>query len=253
MNGFEADYARADIRVSPNFGPRRQGRKPSILLLHYTGMESGKAAEDWLCNPSSEVSCHYIVHEDGRIVQMIREAERAWHAGAGSWQGNPDINSASIGVEIVNPGHEIGYRDFPDVQINAVVDLCGSIVERHKILPEMVLAHSDTAPGRKVDPGEKFPWSRLHAAGVGHYVEPEPMVEGGEQMSNGDSGEAVERLQSMLALYGYGLEITGAFDDRTKRVVEAFQRHFRPARVDGFADPSTVLTLRKLLQTLPER
>ncbi len=253
MNGFNADYAKAEVHVSPNFGARRDGLKPSILLLHYTGMVNGEAAEAWLCNPDSEVSCHYIVHENGRIVQMVREADRAWHAGAGSWQGNPDVNSASIGVEIVNPGHEIGYRDFPDTQINAVIHLCKSIVERNQILPEMVLAHSDTAPGRKVDPGEKFPWSKLHAAGVGHYVEPEPMIEDGKQMSNGDSGEAVERLQSMLSLYGYGLEINGAFDDRTKSVVEAFQRHFRPSRVDGIADPSTVLTLRRLLQALPDR
>ncbi|MEZ5812057.1 MAG: N-acetylmuramoyl-L-alanine amidase [Rhizobiaceae bacterium] len=251
MSGFAADHPGADVRVSPNFGPRRGGARPSIILLHYTGMTSGAAAEAWLCNPQSEVSSHYVVHEDGRIVQLVREAERAWHAGQGSWQGNSDVNSASIGIEIVNPGHEFGYPDFPDAQVEGVIALCKGIIARHPVRPEMVLAHSDTAPGRKVDPGEKFPWRRLAEAGVGHHVEA-AAGRGGEALGPGSRGRAIEALQSMLALYGYGLEITGIYDERTRAVVEAFQRHFRPERIDGQADDATVETLRALLSALPD-
>lgn len=250
MSGFAADYAGAEVRVSPNFGPRRDGLKPDIILLHYTGMETGASAEAWLCDPVSEVSCHYVVHEDGSVVQMVRESDRAWHAGRGSWRGRTDINSCSIGIEVANGGHAYGSPDFADRQIETVIALCRDIAGRHSIRPERVLAHSDTAPGRKVDPGEKFPWADLHAAGVGHYVEPVP-VRGGRFLSPGEQGEPVEALQSMLALYGYGVEISGAFDQTTEAVVAAFQRHFRPQRVDGIADQSTIETLHRLLAALP--
>jgi N-acetylmuramoyl-L-alanine amidase len=249
MTGFVPDQAGVDTRVSPNFGPRSNGVKPDMIVLHYTGMVSGEGAEAWLCDPASEVSSHYLVHEDGRIVQMVRESDRAWHAGKSFWRGVADINSVSIGIEIVNPGHPFGYPEFPEVQIQAVIGLCRDIRERHAIAPERVLAHSDVAPGRKVDPGEKFPWKRLFVAGVGHLVEPAP-IGGGRFLSQGDRGEPVEALQSMLALYGYGVGISGQFDERTAAVVEAFQRHFRPARVDGIADRSTVETLHRLLGSL---
>ncbi len=250
MTGFPPDHDGAEVRVSPNFGPRRDCTKPDLILLHYTGMQTGESAEAWLCDPVSEVSSHYLVHEDGCIVQMVRESDRAWHAGKGSWRGRSDINSHSVGIEIVNPGHAFGYPDFPARQVDAVIALCRDIGERHGVAPERVLAHSDVSPGRKVDPGEKFPWSVLHAAGVGHFVEPAP-IGGGRFLALGDCGEPVEALQSMLALYGYGIEITGAFDQLTATVVEAFQRHFRPARVDGVADRSTIETLHKLLLALP--
>jgi N-acetylmuramoyl-L-alanine amidase len=250
MSGFVADYAGAEVRVSPNFGPRRDGLKPDMIVLHYTGMETGASAEAWLCDPVSEVSSHYLVHEDGSVVQMVRESDRAWHAGRGSWRGRPDVNSCSVGIEVANPGHAYGYPDFPDAQIEAVIALCRDIAARHSIRPERVLAHSDTAPGRKIDPGEKFPWARLHAAGVGHYVEPAP-VGGGRFLSVGERGEPIEQLQSMLALYGYGVEINGTFDAMTEAVVAAFQRHFRSKRVDGVADRSTVETLHRLLAALP--
>ena len=178
MSGFHPDHAGAEIRVSPNFGPRRDGLRPDIIILHYTGMQTGPSAEAWLCDPVSEVSSHYLVYEDGSVVQMVRESDRAWHAGRGSWRGRADINSCSIGIEVVNPGHSYGYPDFAPAQIDAVIALCRDIVGRHSIVPERVLAHSDTAPGRKIDPGEKFPWAQLHAAGVGHYVEPSP-IQGG--------------------------------------------------------------------------
>lgn len=250
MSGFAAEHAGAEVRVSPNFGPRRNGMAPTLVILHYTGMETGEAAEAWLCDSRSEVSSHYLVHEDGRIVQMVRESERAWHAGKSFWRNQTDVNSASIGIEIVNPGHGLGYAEFPAIQIEAVVGLCRGIAARWPVPPEGFLAHSDVAPGRKVDPGEKFPWAALHEAGIGHYVAPSPIA-GGRFLATGDGGEPVEALQSMLALYGYGLDISGSFDLGTRAVVEAFQRHFRPAQVDGVADGSTIETLHRLLSALP--
>ena len=252
MSGFLPDYDRAEVRVSPNFGPRRDGMRPDLILLHYTGMATGDSAEAWLCDPASEVSSHYLVHEDGRVVQMVRERDRGWHAGKSSWQGQTDINSCSIGIEVVNPGHTLGYVDFPEAQIAAVSNLCQDIAKRNAIRPERVLAHSDVAPGRKVDPGEKFPWDRLAAEGVGHFVPPSP-VRGGRFFAEGDEGGPVEALQSMLALYGYGVDINARFDSATRIVVEAFQRHFRPARVDGVADGSTIETLHRLLSALPAK
>jgi N-acetylmuramoyl-L-alanine amidase len=236
-------------RPSPNFGERRGTPTPDMIVLHYTGMESGQGAEDWLADERSQVSSHYLVHEDGAVVQLVREADRAWHAGVSSWRGMSDINSCSVGIEIVNPGHSLGYRDFPDVQIAAVTALCRDIAVRQAVAPERILAHSDVAPGRKIDPGERFPWATLHAAGVGHFVPPAP-IRGGRFMAEGESGQPVEALQAMLGMYGYGIEITGIFDARTKAVVEAFQRHFRPALVDGVADRSTVETLHRLLGAL---
>ncbi len=249
MSGFAADFAGADVRVSPNFGPRRDGQQPDCVILHYTGMETGPAAENWLCVPESEVSSHYLVHEDGRIVQMVREADRAWHAGKGSWKGLSDVNSFSIGIEIVNPGPLGGFPPFPDAQIEAVIALLGDIGARWNVAAERILAHSDVAPGRKTDPGEAFPWALLAERGIGHFVEPSP-VRGGRFLAMGESGQPVEALQSMLSLYGYGLEINGFFDSPTRDVVAAFQRHFRPARVDGVADQSTIETLHRLLVSL---
>ncbi len=251
MTGFTCDYARAEPRVSPNFGARRDGLVVDSLILHYTGMETGAAAEAWLCDTASSVSAHYIVHEDGRVVQMVREADRAWHAGQSFWQGCRDMNSCSIGIEIVNPGHEGGMPNFQDAQIEAVIALAKDIIERNGIVAERVLGHSDIAPGRKIDPGERFPWRTLAEAGIGHFVPPAP-VTGGRFLAQGDRGEGVEALQSMLALYGYDVEIQSVFDEDTFQVVDAFQRHFRQERVDGVADRSTIETLYRLLSNLPE-
>ncbi|GGD92436.1 N-acetylmuramoyl-L-alanine amidase [Aureimonas endophytica] len=236
------------ILPSPNVNERRAA--PDILLLHYTGMEDGEAAARWLASERSQVSCHYLIHEDGRIVQLVPEAQRAWHAGAGRWQGRGDINSRSIGIEIVNPGHEFGYRPFPDIQIARVIALCADILARWPIAPRNVLAHSDTAPSRKEDPGELFPWSQLHAAGIGHLVAPESIA-GGRFLSAGDEGSPVAAYQQLLALYGYDVAATGRFDAATRFATIAFQRHFRQARVDGVADVSTVATLHRLLSALP--
>jgi N-acetylmuramoyl-L-alanine amidase len=239
------------ILASPNVEPRQKGKMARILLLHYTGMDDAEQACAWLCNPESKVSCHYLIDSDGRITQMVAEDLRAWHAGQSVWKGERDINSCSIGIEIHNPGHDRGYPDFPAAQVAAVVALGRDIAARHAIRPEHVLAHSDVAPRRKIDPGEKFDWKGLHEQGLGHWVPPHRLG-GGQFLQLGDSGDAVEALQAMLALYGYGVDITGKFGPETKAVVSAFQRHFRPARVDGIADRSTIETLRHLLDSLPE-
>lgn len=250
MKPFQPDFKGARVQASPNCGARVECDGPDILLLHYTGMPSAEGALSWLCNPESQVSSHYFVHEDGRIVQMVPESMRAWHAGKSSWAGVSDINSRSIGIEIANPGHPAGLPPFPDKQIAAVVELCRDCGERWQIPAERVLGHSDVAPIRKIDPGENFPWGRLNAAGIGHYVEPSPIA-GGRFFQRGDSGQPVEALQSMLSLYGYDVEITGEFCARTEGVVAAFQRHFRPVLVDGIADASTIETLHRLLSSLP--
>jgi N-acetylmuramoyl-L-alanine amidase len=235
---------------SPNHGARTDG-PVDILLLHYTGMPDAEQSLAWLCNPDSNVSAHYFVFENGRVLSLVPEERRAWHAGASRWGDATDINSRSVGIEIANPGHPGGLPDFPDAQIEALIGLARGIVERHPIPPHRVLGHSDVAPGRKLDPGENFPWARLAAAGIGHWVEPEAIGDGSSALNLSDSGTRVEGLQQMVALYGYGIDVTGAFDAQTEVVVAAFQRHFRPALVDGVADRSTVDTLKRLLAALP--
>lgn len=241
---------KARIHPSPNHGQRAQGAPIDMIVLHYTGMPTAEAALQRLCDPRTEVSAHYFVDEDGAILQCVPEARRAWHSGRSFWKGESDINSRSIGVEIVNPGHEHGYRAFPDVQIDAVIALVRDICQRHGIHPWMVLGHSDIAPDRKEDPGELFPWDRLAQEGIGLYVPSFPLG-AGVLMQEGDVGQPVEAVQSMLALYGYEIDITGDFDLRTRQVVTAFQRHFRQEKVDGVVDESTIETLNALLRKLP--
>ena len=246
MSGFLPDHIGAEVRVSPNFGPRLDVSRASMVVLHYTGMRSGELAESWLCDPASEVSSHYLVHEDGRIVQMVREADRAWHAGKSSWHGQTDINSRSIGIEIVNPGNLVDHPPFFDAQIEAVIRLCRDICARQGIRPDHVLAHSDVAPGRKIDPGPAFPWEVLAAAGIGVM----PCLDDwpdAAPIAPEDTGECVERLQYMLQMCGYGIEINGVFDASTKAVVEAFQLHFRRAKADGVADAETQALLAAML------
>ncbi len=242
----------AKVHPSPNHGQRKDGRLPDSIVLHYTGMVDGPAALHQLCNPLAQVSSHYLVFEDGRILQLVPEERRAWHAGAGCWQGEHDMNSASIGIEIVNPGHDHGYIPFPDDQITAVTALCRDIIARWSIRADRVIAHSDMAPKRKRDPGELFPWDRLASAGVGHWVKPHPIASG-RFFQRGEEGLPIEALQAMLALYGYDLPVSGAFDAMTEFTVIAFQRHFRPGRVDGIADRSTIETLRNLIGSRRDR
>jgi N-acetylmuramoyl-L-alanine amidase len=251
MNAFSADFSGATVCPSPNHGERAGGRKPDMIILHYTGMPSAEQALTWLCSEESQVSSHYFIHEDGRIEQLVPEARRAWHAGKSEWAGEADINSCSIGIEIANAGHPGGLPPFPDLQVQAVVELCRYCGRRWEISPERVLGHSDVAPIRKADPGENFPWEKLHLDGVGHWIAP-TQITGGRFFQFGETGQPIEALQSMLSLYGYSIDITGNFCERTKGVVEAFQRHFRPQLVDGIADFSTIDTLHRLLKALPK-
>jgi N-acetylmuramoyl-L-alanine amidase len=202
---------------SPNFNDRKM--PIALILLHYTGMESGPLALAKMCDPAAQVSAHYMVEEDGRIFQLVDEDKRAWHAGLGVWRGERDINSSSIGIEIVNGGHDYGLPDFPSVQIDSVITLVRDIMGRRAIGPDSVIGHSDIAPGRKQDPGEKFPWDRLAAAGCALAVEP--------------AARAGSDPQAQLTAIGYGL------DAGLPAVVEAFQRRWRQVQVDGVIDDET--------------
>ena len=251
MKAFTPDSSIAsDVIPSANYGDRNKGRLADMIVLHYTGMPDVEGAIAQLCTPGTDVSAHYIVLEDGRIVQCVPEAKRAWHAGVSSWAGEEDINSCSIGIEIVNRGHDWGYPDFPLRQIAAVIALCRGIMLRRNVPSHRVLAHSDVAPSRKKDPGEKFPWHSLANSGVGHWVEPAPIVRG-ESLKLGSISDDVGNMQTAFAKYGYGIPVSGKYDGATMEVVAAFQRHFRPARVDGVADHSTMATLHALLSSLP--
>lgn len=236
----------AEVVPAANVEPRR-GKRPDILLLHYTGMRSGAAAVDWLARADSRVSCHYVVDVDGRVTQQVREELRAWHAGLSYWAGETDINSCSIGIEIQNPGHELGYHPFPAAQMAAVVSLSKDIILRWEIKPERVLAHSDVAPLRKIDPGEKFDWRFLAERGVGLFVEPSPVRDDDCGLGEASPPASIAAAQAMFAHYGYDLAPTGILDANTVAVVKAFQRRFRVARIDGRIDLSTLATLERLL------
>jgi N-acetylmuramoyl-L-alanine amidase len=245
---------RAALVPSPNYGERKGGRAPNSILLHYTGLPTAEDALRQLSNPVAQVSAHYLVQEDGRLYQLVPETRRAWHAGQGSWAGETDMNDVSIGIEIANAGHRGGLPPYPDPQIETVIALCHDIIERWHIRPQRVLAHSDVSHGRKIDPGEHFPWGRLAKAGIGHFVPP-AAIEDRPRLVPGGNGPGVAELQAMLLSYGYGygLEVTGLYDAKTLTAVSAFQRHFRQALVDGIADSSTVATLQRLIDTLPTR
>jgi N-acetylmuramoyl-L-alanine amidase len=246
---FLPDFPGAAVLPSPNHDERRPGSPVDILLLHYTGMETAHAALDRLRDPTGKVSCHYFLFEDGRVAQLVPETLRAWHAGMSFWAGETDVNSRSVGIEIVNPGHDYGYRNFPDRQIEALIPLCRAIMGRRGIRPERLLAHSDVAPSRKRDPGELFPWARLAQHGVGVWPSPVPIVPG-PVLAPGDQGAAVVALKADLARFGYRVPLGACFEAETRHVVAAFQRHFRPERVDGLADRSTVRTLRRLVAAI---
>ncbi len=240
---FRPDYPFARVVPSPNHGERL--RPISLLILHYTGMPTAGGALDLLRSPSAEVSAHYFVEQDGAVLQLVPEAKRAWHAGKSFWADETDINSASIGVEIVHPGHD-DPRPYPPAQIAAVAALTRDICERRAIRPENVLAHSDVAVSRKIDPGEFFPWEALAQAGVGVFVAPAPLS-GEQALAIGDQGAPVAALQRRLAAYGYRIGESGRYDEETAKVVTAFQRRFRPQKIDGRADASTRTTLDHLL------
>ena len=224
-------------RPSPNFGPRPDGAAIELLILHYTGMQTAAAALERLCDRAAEVSAHYLIDEDGTVFRLVDESQRAWHAGVSSWHGREDINAFSIGIELVNPGHEWGYRAFPAPQLAACAALAADIVARHTIRPWHVLGHSDVAPARKDDPGELFDWALLARHGVGLWP-PADAADGTAEppLALGAEGPAVTAMQAALAGFGYGCPGSGRFDVATGKVVTAFQRHFRPRRIDGRFD-----------------
>ena len=233
---------------SPNFDQRRG--PPDMLLLHYTGMQTAEAAVARLRDPEAKVSAHYVIDEDGSILRLVPEERRAWHAGKSWWKGETDINAVSIGIEIVNPGHEWGYRAFPDVQIDAVIALIDDIRTRWAIEDARILGHSDVAPTRKQDPGELFPWKRLAEHRQGLWFEPahERIAALGPPLTIGDTGLGVHVLQAGLHRLGYEPLPDGVYSEETRITVEAFQRHWRPSKVDGIADGETRATLMGVLQ-----
>ncbi|MCG8546127.1 MAG: N-acetylmuramoyl-L-alanine amidase [Alphaproteobacteria bacterium] len=197
-----------------------------MLVLHYTGMETAEAALERLCDPDAQVSAHYLIDEAGAVYRLVDETKRAWHAGRAAWRGHSDVNGRSVGIELANPGHEFGYRDFPEPQIGALIDLAREIIGRHPIPARNVVGHSDVAPDRKLDPGERFDWPRLANAGIGLWPKPMTGTPGGD-------------ARALLADYGY--------DSTARHAIGAFQRHFRPARIDGVADEETLALLRGLI------
>ena len=214
---------------SPNFGERTL--PVSMLVLHYTGMKSGASAIEWLANPESKVSAHYVVDEDGQLVHMVREEQRAQHAGLSHWRGITDVNSASIGIEIVNPGHEWGYRPFPEEQMDTVTRLVAEIAGTYSIEPRNVVGHSDAAPARKEDPDELFDWERLAKLGLAVARPKEKLVD--PEWPDAAFLLALER-------YGYGIA-------EPRAAVVAFQRRFRPANLDGVIDGECRAILLRLL------
>jgi len=212
---------------SPNHDDRG-GSAIDMLVLHYTGMKTAEAALARLCDPAAKVSAHYTVDEDGTVYVHVPEARRAWHAGVSSWAGETDINARSIGIELVNPGHEFGYRDFADAQIETLIALCHGILLRHPIPSLRVLGHSDVAPARKEDPGELFPWERLARAGIGLWPK----------------GLASDLGPEALGRYGYDP------DAPQDKLIMAFQRHFRPKKLDGRWDGECGRLLSGLLRLI---
>lgn len=221
-----------DVRRSPNADDRPDGCGIDCLILHYTGMQSGEAALQRLTDPGAKVSAHYLVDEDGAVIRLVEEHLRAWHAGISCWQGRERLNDCSIGIEIVNPGHEWGYRPFTEAQYRALEQLLPMISGRWNIPKSRVLAHSDIAPDRKEDPGELFNWQRLAATGIGLWPEDGP----GEPRS-------VAQVQAELRVIGYAVPTHGDLDQATRNVVVAFQRRFRPACIHGELDQQTLARL----------
>ncbi|MCA8892908.1 MAG: N-acetylmuramoyl-L-alanine amidase [Hyphomonas sp.] len=227
---------------SPNFDERKH--PVDMLVLHYTGMETGQAALDQLRNPEAKVSSHYLLWEDGRVDQLVPDHLRAWHAGVSSWQGEEDLNSRSIGIEIVNGGHDVPLPDgslppYPPTQIDALIGLCRKILAAHDIPQTRIVGHSDIAPLRKQDPGEHFPWEQLARAGIGLWPDGTGPADG-PGLVPGETGPDVEKLQATLAGIGYGIAESGTFDPLTEAVVRAFQRRWRPGPVTGTADLETL-------------
>jgi N-acetylmuramoyl-L-alanine amidase len=223
---------------SPNHDERPAGAAIDILVLHYTGMKTADEALARLCDPVAHVSAHYTIGRDGRIYAHVPEERRAWHAGVSYWAGETNVNARSIGIELVNPGHEFGYVPFAEPQIAALIDLARGILDRHPMPPARVVGHSDVAPARKMDPGELFPWQQLAEFGIG--VWPKTLPSAPASMQNDEAS-----VTEQLSRYGYGLPPQTGVPLPT--VITAFQRHFRPAKVNGVWDGECAVALDALL------
>ena len=227
---------------SANFNERiAEGTGPvkiDILVIHYTGMLPENSALDWLCNPESKVSAHYLIDEKGSIFNLVPVLMRAWHAGKSYWRGATDINSRSIGIELVNPGHDFGYRDFSLNQVNSLIYLANKLLLQYTIPPRNVLGHSDISPSRKIDPGERFPWKKLAEQGIGLW--PNQKKSNNTEMSN-------KNFIKILNSYGYDTDNNSLSD-----LVTAFQRHFRPELCDGIVDKETQVQLENLMFSIAE-
>lgn len=226
---------------SPNHDARPDGMVVDMLVLHYTGMRSAAEALTRMCDPAAKVSAHYMIDEDGSILALVPEERRAWHAGISFWRGRSDTNSRSIGIELVNPGHEFGYRPFPEPQMAALRALAHGILARHPIPPRNVVGHSDVAPQRKEDPGELFDWPGLARAGIGLYPQQHPS-------DASETAISLAEIQMMLSTYGYDSPVTGVMDEKTKSAAAAFQRHFCPHRINYQLDRETARQLQALIQ-----
>lgn len=224
-------------RPSPNHGPRPGDGRVDILVIHYTGMRDAASALERLCDTAAQVSAHYLIERDGTVHHMVDERHRAWHAGQSWWQGETDVNGRSIGIELENPGHEWGYLPYPPAQMDALAGLSRGILDRHPIPPDRVVGHSDVAPRRKVDPGELFDWRGLAAAGVGIWPRALDAPVAGAPPISAEEGLA------RLAAFGYETVEPAA-------TVVAFQRRFRPARLDGRLDAETLWRVHRLIPQL---
>ena len=234
---------------SPNFDERNKNSKINILMMHYTGMKTAQEALDRMCDAKSQVSAHYMIYEDGQVVNLVPEEKRAWHAGISCWQGISSLNHTSIGIEIVNPGHEWGYVPFPAKQMDAVLELSKAIIARHDIEARNVVGHSDVAPSRKEDPGELFDWRYLAKNGVGlwHGID---RVRWGDKILNnpGEESSEVAHIQTMLARYGYHIRVDGYYGEKTEKIIKAFKRHFSQESINASWDKAAEVRLKALVE-----
>jgi N-acetylmuramoyl-L-alanine amidase len=232
-------------RPSPNFNPRpANGSGVRFVVIHYTGMKSADDALNRLCDPAAKVSAHYLIDDDGTVFRMVPEDERAWHAGVSYWRGERDLNGASIGIELTNPGHDWGYRPFPDAQIEALTTLLGDIRARHRIAPDGLLAHSDIAPSRKIDPGELFPWQDLAKEGFGLWPEETAALPGHPDLTG-----AFRRLSDIGYAVPTTIEEGGDIlnpNSAATDVIRAFQRRYMPNQLDGRLDTPTAARIAAL-------
>jgi N-acetylmuramoyl-L-alanine amidase len=231
--------SRVRDRLSPNHAQRAEPAVIDMLVLHYTGMKTPREAIERLCDPEARVSAHYVVEENGAIWRLVPEALQAFHAGRSCWMGRSNLNEVSIGIEIVNPGHEWGYRPYPEEQMGALERLSGALLARFRIPPDRVVGHSDIAPDRKSDPGELFDWRRFACAGIGIWPEPAPDL--GHLRGRGIG--VVERAGALADLAAIGYCVTAGAEIA---VITAFQRRFRPERWDGRLDAETALRLAEV-------